>query len=152
MASIPHLKPVDVLQPHELRPEFDITRTKLHLTTRQIRYLDSQILYLRKLFKRAEKNNNYAILYNLRMQLSISSGVKVMYQNYFAFMETRIEQIKMRLDGQVPNTVSNPREPSHLNEQVPNTDSNASEPSHLNEQVSNARELPTSSGACSKKM
>ncbi|GBN56525.1 hypothetical protein AVEN_139433-1 [Araneus ventricosus] len=92
------MKSVKKLETHELRPHLYAAQRKLFLATRQINHLDNQISYLRKLFRRAEKNNGYAVRYNLRMQLSISSGVKVMYHHYAAFMENRIAEIRTKIN------------------------------------------------------
>lgn len=85
----------------EMNSAFDDARFKLDSAYRQISHLDNQISYLRKLFRRAEKNKGYAVRYNLRMQLSIVSGVKVMYHHYAAMKEERISRLRIRLDNAV---------------------------------------------------
>lgn len=93
-------QPID----YDSMSESDLTRAyldskhKLFQATQQIHQLNNQISYLRKLFRRAEKNNGYAVRYNLRMQLSISSGVKVMYCHYAAMLENRMTSIRTRID------------------------------------------------------
>ncbi|KAG8195626.1 hypothetical protein JTE90_017920 [Oedothorax gibbosus] len=89
---------IDSMTDSELERAYLDSKNKLFQATQQIHQLDSQISYLRKLFRRAEKNNGYAVRYNLRMQLSISSGVKVMYHHYAVMLEKRISNIRSKIN------------------------------------------------------
>ncbi|KFM80010.1 hypothetical protein X975_07361, partial [Stegodyphus mimosarum] len=105
---MPILKERDVesMNLEELRSALRYDQNKLTRACRQITYLDNQIVYLRKLFRRAEKNNARAVRYNLRMQLSITSGVKVMYHHYAAMKEERISRIRARLNAALVNNIA----------------------------------------------
>lgn len=94
-------QPLDVesMNAEEVNTALEDAQFKLDHARRQIAHLDSQIAYLRKLFRRAEKNKGYAVRYNLRMQLSIVSGVKVMYHHYAAMKEERIARLRVRVDS-----------------------------------------------------
>lgn len=89
---------INAMTSEEIRKALDVEKFKLDSAVRQIANLDKQISYLRKLFRRAEKNKGYAIRYNLRMQLSIVSGVKVMFHHYAAVKEERIARLRLRVD------------------------------------------------------
>lgn len=90
---------LDAMTLDQIKSALDEAKSKLDCACRQIAHLDNQISYLRKLFRRAEKNKGYAVRYNLRMQLSIVSGVKVMYHHYAAMKEERIARLRLRVDN-----------------------------------------------------
>lgn len=89
---------LDDMTLEQISDALEEAKGKLDCACRQIAHLDNQISYLRKLFRRAEKNKGYAVRYNLRMQLSIVSGVKVMYHHYAAMKEERINRLRVRVE------------------------------------------------------
>lgn len=100
----------------KLQRALDETHDKFNRACRHIVYLDDQISYLRKLFRRAERNNGYAIRYNLRMQLSIVSGVKVMYHHYAALNEEKMNALRAQLAACFETALCEGEEQSHAPE------------------------------------
>ncbi|GFX38047.1 uncharacterized protein TNCV_3836461 [Trichonephila clavipes] len=113
--KVDSLVDVNLITDEELGKHVTVTEQKLSIANLQIAHLDNQINYLRKLFRRAEKNNGYAVRYNLRMQLSISSGVKVMYHHYAAFLEHRIVTIRAKMKE---SSSSSPTPEETINERI----------------------------------
>ncbi|GFY40509.1 uncharacterized protein TNIN_1791 [Trichonephila inaurata madagascariensis] len=113
--EVDSLVDVSLITNEGLEKHLTIAQQKLYIANRQIGHLDSQINYLRKLFRRAEKNNGHAVRYNLRMQLSISSGVKVMYHHYAAYMEHRIATIRAKINE---SSSSSPTPEETINERI----------------------------------
>lgn len=71
---------------------------KLDNAYRQIVFLDQQIRDLKRLYKRAEKNNKYAFRYNIRMKMSIASGIKMMYYHYANTKVAELERITTQIE------------------------------------------------------
>lgn len=71
---------------------------KLDVTYRQIVFLDQQIRDLKRLYKRAERNNKYAFRYNIRMKMSIASGIKMMYFHYANTKVTELGQLTSQME------------------------------------------------------
>lgn len=71
---------------------------KLDATYRQIVFLDQQIRDLKRLYKRAEKNNKYAFRYNIRMKMSIASGIKMMYYHYANVKVAELERVTTQME------------------------------------------------------
>ncbi|GFU45013.1 hypothetical protein NPIL_440141 [Nephila pilipes] len=100
----------DEMSVEELRKQLTTSKQLLSHANRQINNLDKQINNLKKLFRRAERNNGNAIRYNLRMQLSISSGVKVMFHHFASSMEKKIANLNAKLDNSVSSLSPLPNE------------------------------------------
>lgn len=86
------------------------TQDKFDRVCRQIVSLSHQISCLKKLYRRAENNNKYAIRYNIRMRMSIISGIKMMYHHYATIKAEEINQFRNTLaelrDSSQSNTSS----------------------------------------------
>ncbi|XP_037555706.1 uncharacterized protein LOC119432618 [Dermacentor silvarum] len=65
-------------------------RRKLRIVYRQIVFLSHEIRDLKRLYKRAEHNDNCAFRHNIRMRMSIASGIKTMYCYY---ARTRLDEL-----------------------------------------------------------
>ncbi|KAH7970803.1 hypothetical protein HPB49_015756 [Dermacentor silvarum] len=65
-------------------------RRKLRIVYRQIVFLSHEIRDLKRLYKRAEQNDNCAFRHNIRMRMSIASGIKTMYCYY---ARTRLDEL-----------------------------------------------------------
>nr|XP_050023792.1 uncharacterized protein LOC126517992 [Dermacentor andersoni] len=76
---------------------------KLDNAYRQIVFLDRDIRDLKRLYKRAERNNSCAFRYNIRMKVSIASGIKMMYYHYAKIKLAELERITRQRNA--PNSL-----------------------------------------------
>ena len=83
-----------------------LTEEKLHdaekrlsKAVRQIRLIDDQIRELEILYKRAQESNKNASRYNLRLKISVVSGVKMMYYHYASSKREEINNLRDQLFG-----------------------------------------------------
>lgn len=74
-------------------------RQKFEKACQQITVLDQTIRDLEVRYKRAVKNRKNSFRYNLRLKLSVVTGVKMMYHHYAS---TKAEEIN-RLNRQLGN-------------------------------------------------
>ncbi|GFS20893.1 hypothetical protein ElyMa_001582400 [Elysia marginata] len=77
-------------------------RSKFERACQQIVLLDQKIKDLEVRYKRAVKNKKNSFRYNLRLRLSVVTGVKMMYHHYAS---TKAEELA-RLRRQIPQTES----------------------------------------------
>jgi len=64
-----------------------------------IQKLDQQIKELEILYKRAQRLKKNACRYNIRLKLSVLSGIKMMYFHYNANIRDRINRLRKELYG-----------------------------------------------------
>merc|ERR1739842_57090 len=83
-----------------------LTEEKLHdaeqrlaKSLQQIVVIDSQIRELEILYKRAQKSKKNASRYNLRLKLSVVSGIKMMYYHYSSSKREEINRLRTQLFG-----------------------------------------------------
>lgn len=62
-----------------------------------IQVLDQQIKELEVLYKRAQKSKKHASRYNLRLKLSVLSGIKMMYHHYQTSKQEEITKFRNEL-------------------------------------------------------
>ena len=86
--------------------ERSLTEEKLHdaeqrlqKSLQQIVVIDSQIRELEILYKRAQKSKKNASRYNLRLKLSVVSGIKMMYHHYSSSKREEINRLRTQLFG-----------------------------------------------------
>merc|ERR1712227_1201858 len=95
----------------------DLTEEKLHdaelrlrKSLQQILIIDSQIRELEILYKRAQKSKKNASRYNLRLKLSVVSGIKMMYHHYSSSKKEEINRLRTQLFGDDYQLVNNRNE------------------------------------------
>lgn len=86
--------------------ERSLTEEKLHdaeqrlqKSLQQITVIDGQIRELEILYKRAQKSKKNASRYNLRLKLSVVSGIKMMYHHYSSSKREEINRLQTALHG-----------------------------------------------------
>jgi len=86
--------------------ERSLTEEKLHdaeqrlrRSLQQILVIDGQIRELEILYKRAQKSKKNASRYNLRLKLSVVSGIKMMYHHYSSSKREEINKLRTQLFG-----------------------------------------------------
>merc|ERR1712241_764029 len=86
--------------------ERSLTEEKLHdaeqrlrRSLQQILVIDAQIRELEILYKRAQKSKKNASRYNLRLKLSVVSGIKMMYHHYSSSKREEINKLRTQLFG-----------------------------------------------------
>jgi len=72
---------------------------RLKRSLQQIEVMDCQIREMETLYKRAQKSEKNASRYNLRLKLSVVSGVKMMYHHYSSRKREEINQLRDKLFG-----------------------------------------------------
>lgn len=87
---------------HLLEKEGD-ARLKFDRACQQIALLDQKIRDLEVRYKRAVKHKKNSFRYNLRLRLSVVTGVKMMYHHYAS---TKAEELS-RIRRQISNTSQN---------------------------------------------
>lgn len=73
---------------------------RLDKAQNQIVSLDKQIRELDLLYKRAQTTKKHSFRYNLRLRLSVITGIKMMYHHYKSSKEEEINEIHARLYGE----------------------------------------------------
>merc|ERR1712062_685991 len=73
--------------------------TRCRAETKQILVIDAQIRELEILYKRAQKSKKNASRYNLRLKLSVVSGIKMMYHHYSSSKREEINKLRTQLFG-----------------------------------------------------
>ncbi|XP_014668729.1 PREDICTED: uncharacterized protein LOC106809991 [Priapulus caudatus] len=76
---------------------------KFDKACQQIIVLDQQIRDLETLYKRAVKSKKNAFRYNLRLKLSVITGVKMMYHHYAGTQAEEINRARHSLGGYFEN-------------------------------------------------
>ena len=86
--------------------ERSLTEEKLHdaekrlsKALQKIRVIDDQIRELEILYKRAQESNKNASRYNLRLKISVVSGIKMMYYHYASSKREEIYNLRDQLFG-----------------------------------------------------
>ena len=72
---------------------------RLRKSLQQILVIDAQIRELEILYKRAQKSKKNASRYNLRLKLSVVSGIKMMYHHYSSSKREEINRLRTQLFG-----------------------------------------------------
>jgi len=72
---------------------------RLQKSLQQIAVIDGQIRELEILYKRAQKSKKNASRYNLRLKLSVVSGIKMMYHHYSSSKREEINRLQTQLHG-----------------------------------------------------
>lgn len=72
---------------------------RLDKSNQQIVTLDQQIKELEILYKRAQRSKKNASRYNLRLKLSVVSGIKMMYHHYWSSKQEEINRLRTQLFG-----------------------------------------------------
>jgi hypothetical protein len=72
---------------------------RLQKSSQQIVLVDQQIKELEILYKRAQKSKKNASRYNLRLKLSVVSGIKMMYHHYWSSKQEEINRLRTQLFG-----------------------------------------------------
>jgi len=72
---------------------------RLAKSLQQITVIDGQIRELEILYKRAQKSKKNASRYNLRLKLSVVSGIKMMYHHYSSSKREEITRLQTQLHG-----------------------------------------------------
>ena len=72
---------------------------RLRKSLQQILVIDTQIRELEILYKRAQKSKKNASRYNLRLKLSVVSGIKMMYHHYSSSKKEEINRLRTQLFG-----------------------------------------------------
>ncbi|CAN7989717.1 hypothetical protein HPB47_004631 [Ixodes persulcatus] len=93
-------------EPETLEGRAAVIQEKLDATYRQIVFLDQQIRDLKRLYRRAEQNNKYAFRYNIRMKMSIASGIKMMFYHYANTKVTELERITAQMERSTASDTS----------------------------------------------
>lgn len=76
---------------------------KFDKACQQIIVLDQQVRDLETLYKRAVKSKKNAFRYNLRLKLSVITGVKMMYHHYAGTQAEEISRVRRILSGYFEN-------------------------------------------------
>ncbi|KAI8779290.1 hypothetical protein BgiMline_020601 [Biomphalaria glabrata] len=84
-----------------LEEKINEARSKFERACQQIVLLDQKIKDLEIRYKRAVKNKKNSFRYNLRLRLSVVTGVKMMYHHYAS---TKADELS-RLRRLAPTTV-----------------------------------------------
>jgi len=85
-------------------------KTKFERACQQIVLLDQKIRDLEVRYRRAVKNKKNSFRYNLRLRLSVVTGVKMMYHHYAS---TKAEELtRLRRLAPTPQNESDPPPPS----------------------------------------
>lgn len=93
-----HPAEVVVMDTQMLEEKVSEARSKFERACQQIVLLDQKIKDLEVRYRRAVKNKKNSFRYNLRLRLSVVTGVKMMYHHYAS---TRAEELS-RLRRMVP--------------------------------------------------
>nr|KAG5706684.1 hypothetical protein BaRGS_005754 [Batillaria attramentaria] len=72
-------------------------RTKFEKACQQIVLLDQKIRDLEVRYKRAVKNKKNSFRYNLRLRLSVVTGVKMMYHHYASTKAEELTRLRRQL-------------------------------------------------------
>ena len=80
-----------------LQNKLNDAQLKFRKACQQIILLDQQIRDLEVRYKRAVKNKKNSFRYNLRLKLSVVTGVKMMYHHYASTKGDEIERMRQRL-------------------------------------------------------
>jgi uncharacterized protein YciW len=94
---------------HLLEKESD-ARIKFERACQQIALLDQKIRDLEVRYKRAVKFKKNSFRYNLRLRLSVVTGVKMMYHHYASTKAEELTKIRRQINdaNAVPSTNSTP--------------------------------------------
>eukprot|EP00918_Siedleckia_nematoides_P034499 GHVU01075074.1.p1 GENE.GHVU01075074.1~~GHVU01075074.1.p1 ORF type:complete len:117 (+),score=16.85 GHVU01075074.1:189-539(+) len=84
----------------ELTERIADAKTKFMKAREQILVLDQQIRDLETRYKRAVHSKKNAFRYNLRLKLSVTTGVKMMYHHYASIKADEIRQIQRQSAGE----------------------------------------------------
>lgn len=85
-------------QSHLLEKEGD-ARVKFDRACQQIALLDQKIRDLEVRYKRAVKYKRNSFRYNLRLRLSVVTGVKMMYHHYASTKAEELSRIRRQMTG-----------------------------------------------------
>ena len=80
-----------------MQDKLNDAQLKFRKACQQIILLDQQIRDLEVRYKRAVKNKKNSFRYNLRLKLSVVTGVKMMYHHYATTKGDEIEKIRQQL-------------------------------------------------------
>lgn len=72
---------------------------RLIASSQNIQKIDYQIKELDTLYKRAQSLKKNACRYNIRLKISVLSGIKMMYHHYNASIQERISRLRNELYG-----------------------------------------------------
>jgi len=97
-----------VMDSQMLEEKVSEARSKFERACQQIVLLDQKIKDLEVRYRRAVKNKKNSFRYNLRLRLSVVTGVKMMYHHYAS---TKAEELT-RLRRYVPPVETSSSEPS----------------------------------------
>jgi len=105
-------------QGHLVEKEGD-ARIKFDRACQQIALLDQKIRDLEVRYKRAVKNKKNSFRYNLRLRLSVVTGVKMMYHHYASTKAEELSRIRrqIRNAGTLSNSESSRDSHSRTREQ-----------------------------------
>merc|ERR1712121_99108 len=79
--------------------KLDDAEQRYHKSMQQINVIDQRIRELEILYKRAQKSKKNASRYNLRLKISVVSGIKMMYHHYSASKREEINKLCTELFG-----------------------------------------------------
>lgn len=92
---------------HLLEKESD-ARIKFERACQQIALLDQKIRDLEVRYKRAVRFKKNSFRYNLRLRLSVVTGVKMMYHHYASTKAEELQKIRRQIhDNVVPSSSAN---------------------------------------------
>lgn len=74
-------------------------QAKFEKACHQIVLLDQKIRDLEVRYKRAVKNKKHSFRYNLRLRLSVVTGVKMMYHHYASTKAEELDQLRRQMVG-----------------------------------------------------
>ncbi|KAH9365804.1 uncharacterized protein LOC144137918 [Haemaphysalis longicornis] len=80
---------------------FAALQAKVNVACRQFVLLNEQIRDLKRLCKRAERNNKSALRYSIRMKMSIMTGVKMMYDHYITANLAELQGVVALLEAKI---------------------------------------------------
>lgn len=85
---------------HLLEKETD-ARMKFEKACQQIALLDQKIRDLEVRYKRAVRNKKNSFRYNLRLRLSVVTGVKMMYHHYASTKADELTRIRRSIQNSI---------------------------------------------------
>lgn len=88
---------------HLLEKETE-ARLKFEKACQQIALLDQKIKDLEVRYKRAVKNKKNSFRYNLRLRLSVVTGVKMMYHHHASTKAEELTRIRRQINNSIQNS------------------------------------------------
>lgn len=82
------------MDPQMLEEKMNEARGKFERSCQQIVLLDQKIKDLEIRYKRAVKNKKNSFRYNLRLRLSVVTGVKMMYHHYASTKAEELSKLR----------------------------------------------------------